>query len=77
MIGTAINCDLKRPWICVLHLSFIWVNMLPELNEYPSKRDMKSKVQIVTLTLSQRNLDMRAIHLTEENIPKLKDIEQT
>ena len=29
--------------------------MLPELNEYPPRFEMKSKLQIMTLTLSQGN----------------------
>ena len=48
--------------------------MLRELNEYPSRFEMKSRLQITTLTLSQRKGEMSSVNfVTKENIlPKSK-----
>ena len=50
--------------------------MLPELNEYASRLDKTSKVQIMTLTLSRYNGELKSVHLlTKETVlASLKEI---
>ena len=38
-------------------------HVLPELNEYPSRLDMKFKVQVSSLTLGQHNGDTDYVNL--------------